>query len=66
MDSPDAVTSAIAFITVKDVNDSPPIFNHAEYSISIPENTPVGTPLPNLDMFVHDPDVVRICYKYVY
>ena len=45
-------------ITVRDVNDEPPKFNKLEYRVTIPENLPEGSPLPNLDMTVADPDVV--------
>jgi hypothetical protein len=43
-------------ITIRDVNDEPPMFNQKEYYVSIPENTAVGTPLP-LNIVVSDPDV---------
>lgn len=54
----DALTSTTtkASITIRDVNDSPPAFNHKNYFVSLSENTPTGTPLP-LDISVHDPDV---------
>ncbi|XP_024937586.1 cadherin-87A isoform X2 [Cephus cinctus] len=51
------VSTAEATVTIKDVNDEPPTFNRREYNIEIPENVPDGTPLPNLDMSVKDPDV---------
>ncbi|KAF7987447.1 hypothetical protein HCN44_003209 [Aphidius gifuensis] len=51
------VTIAEATVTIKDVNDEPPKFNKIDYNIEIPENVPDGTPLPNLDMIVKDPDV---------
>ncbi|EFN85300.1 Cadherin-87A [Harpegnathos saltator] len=51
------VSTAEATVTIKDVNDEPPTFNRREYNIEIPENVPDGTPLPNLDMTVKDPDV---------
>lgn len=56
----DALTSttALASVTIKDVNDEPPQFNKREYSVKLPENIPDGTTLPNLDMIVTDPDVV--------
>uniref|UniRef100_A0A1B6L3B2 Cadherin domain-containing protein n=1 Tax=Graphocephala atropunctata TaxID=36148 RepID=A0A1B6L3B2_9HEMI len=50
-------TTALASVTIKDVNDEPPQFNQREYSVSLPENIPDGTTLPNLDMIVTDPDV---------
>lgn len=43
-------------ITIRDVNDSPPMFNKREYFASLNENTAIGTPLP-LDISIHDPDV---------
>jgi len=56
--SDDPLTSATAkaTVTIRDVNDSPPVFNHKEYSVSLLENTPPGTPLA-LDMSVSDADV---------
>ncbi|RZF35066.1 hypothetical protein LSTR_LSTR009658 [Laodelphax striatellus] len=50
-------TSAVASITITDVNDEPPTFNQREYTVSLSENIPDGTPLPNLDMTVTDPYV---------
>lgn len=55
------VTTTQASITIRDVNDSPPTFNEKNYAISLPENTPPGTPLP-IEMSVRDPDVVSIIY----
>uniref|UniRef100_B3P4D8 GG17179 n=1 Tax=Drosophila erecta TaxID=7220 RepID=B3P4D8_DROER len=56
--SEDPLTSATAkaTVTIRDVNDSPPVFNHKEYSVSLLENTLPGTPLA-LDMSVGDADV---------
>lgn len=51
-------TTAVASVTIKDVNDEPPKFNEREYTVSLPENIPDGTPIPNLDMIVTDPDIV--------
>lgn len=53
-------SSAVASVTIKDVNDEPPRFNEREYRVSLPENIPHGTTLPNLDMTVTDPDVVSL------
>ncbi|CAG9787488.1 unnamed protein product [Diatraea saccharalis] len=50
-------TVAMVTVTIKDVNDEPPRFNHREYFVDIPESLPVGTPLPNLDMTVTDTDL---------
>lgn len=58
-DDPLTVTSVQATVTVKDVNDEPPAFNKREYYVEIPENIPEGSPLPNLNMSVKDPDVVN-------
>lgn len=54
----DELTSATTqvSITIRDVNDSPPVFNKREYFATLHENTPIGTPLP-LDISVRDPDV---------
>ncbi|VVD05271.1 unnamed protein product [Leptidea sinapis] len=53
------ITSSVASvtITIKDVNDEPPRFNRREYSVDVPENLPLGTPLPDLDMLVYDTDL---------
>lgn len=58
MGSADTETEVEVTITIIDVNDEPPTFNKREYRASVPENVPDGTPLPNLDMFVQDRDVV--------
>lgn len=60
--SSDEDTSAEAdvSITIRDVNDEPPRFNKQEYHVKIPENLPLGSPLPNLDMIVTDTDIVNI------
>ncbi|KAL1434560.1 hypothetical protein MTO96_011649 [Rhipicephalus appendiculatus] len=50
-----SMTTALA-ITVKDVNDEAPTFSRPSYSVSVSENIPPGSPLPNLDMFVQDTD----------
>lgn len=49
-------TTVKVSITIRDVNDVPPTFNQKEYYVTIPESTPVGTPLP-LNIIVDDPDV---------
>lgn len=54
----DTETVVEVTITIRDVNDEPPTFNRREYRASVPENVPDGTPLPNLDIFVQDTDVV--------
>ncbi|KAE8740358.1 hypothetical protein FOCC_FOCC014138, partial [Frankliniella occidentalis] len=56
-DDPLTSTTAEATVTIRDVNDEPPTFDRKEYSVSIPENAAVGTPLPHLDMTVTDSDV---------
>lgn len=58
MPSDDPLTSATAkaTVTIRDVNDSPPVFNRKEFAVSLLENTPPGTPLA-LDMSVSDADV---------
>ncbi|XP_058058428.1 cadherin-87A [Anopheles bellator] len=50
------VATTQASITIRDVNDSPPMFNKTEYFVSLSENTAPGTPLP-LEISVRDPDV---------
>ncbi|XP_030572028.1 cadherin-87A [Drosophila novamexicana] len=55
-DDPLTSATARATVTIRDVNDSPPIFNKKEYEVSLLENTPEGTPLA-LDMSVSDADV---------
>ncbi|KAG8232454.1 hypothetical protein J437_LFUL012378, partial [Ladona fulva] len=50
-------TTQEATVTIRDVNDEPPTFNKREYYASVPEGAPEGTPLPNLDLTVRDPDV---------
>uniref|UniRef100_A0A182QKL0 Cadherin domain-containing protein n=1 Tax=Anopheles farauti TaxID=69004 RepID=A0A182QKL0_9DIPT len=50
------VATTQASITIRDVNDSPPMFNKTEYSVALSENTASGTPLP-LEISVRDPDV---------
>lgn len=36
------------------------MFNKKNYFVSLAENTPIGTPLPNIEINVRDPDVVNI------
>ncbi|KAI9558883.1 hypothetical protein GHT06_015672 [Daphnia sinensis] len=43
-------------VMIIDVNDQPPVFNQAQYSIGIPENLDIGEALPGLDMTVSDSD----------
>ncbi|XP_037891980.1 cadherin-87A [Glossina fuscipes] len=54
--NPAESTTTQVTITIRDTNDSPPTFNKKEYEVSLPENTPIGTPLA-LDMNVTDRDV---------
>lgn len=56
LDEPGSSTTAALAITVKDVNDEAPTFSRPSYSVRVNENIPVGSPLPNLDMFVQDTD----------
>ncbi|KAH9361521.1 hypothetical protein HPB48_001377 [Haemaphysalis longicornis] len=58
LDEPGSSTTAALAITVKDVNDEAPTFSRPSYSVRVNENIPVGSPLPNLDMFVQDTDAV--------
>lgn len=53
------MTTAEATVKIIDVNDEPPKFNKREYFAEIPENIPSGMPLPNFEMFVKDPDMVK-------
>lgn len=50
------------YITVQDINDTPPKFNINETEVNCFENSPDGTPLQDLNLFVMDPDVVRHLY----
>lgn len=43
-------------ITLSDVNDEPPKFNKEEYTVSVLEGVPNGTPLSSLDMVIMDKD----------
>ena len=54
----DPNTNSIAdiTITIRDVNDEPPVFNQPEYKVSLHENVPLGTPLANLNMEIKDLD----------
>ena len=54
----DPNTNSIAdiTITIRDVNDEPPVFNQPEYKVSLHENVPFGTPLANLNMEIKDLD----------
>ncbi|KAL3182237.1 hypothetical protein MRX96_007437 [Rhipicephalus microplus] len=56
LDEPGSSTTTALAITVKDVNDEAPTFSRPSYSVSVSENIPPGSPLPNLDMFVQDTD----------
>lgn len=60
LEDPSTETIAEATITIKDVNDEPPRFEPREYTVEIPENLQVNTPLPKLNMTVSDPDVVSV------
>jgi protocadherin Fat 4 len=46
--------SRVFTVYLKDVNDSPPVFNHSIYDAYIPENSPIGTTV--LAMKAHDAD----------
>lgn len=56
LDLPGSSTVAALAITVRDVNDEAPTFSSPSYSVNVNENIPVGSPLPNLDIFVQDTD----------
>ncbi|XP_035671620.1 cadherin-23-like [Branchiostoma floridae] len=53
---PGQATSTIVTITIEDVNDEAPTFDHRSYTATFPENYPEGVPLPNLNIFVADLD----------
>ena len=55
-DDLDTSSTADITITIRDVNDEPPLFNKPEYKVSLHENVPFGTPLANLNMEVKDLD----------
>ncbi|KAK9728307.1 Cadherin domain [Popillia japonica] len=57
IEDPSVISIAEATVTIKDVNDEPPTFNQREYSVEIPEDILQGSPLPNLNMTVRDPDL---------
>ncbi|XP_062622203.1 cadherin-87A-like [Saccostrea cucullata] len=44
-------------INIYDINDQAPTFDPVNYQVSIPEDTPNKTPLPNLSLSVTDLDV---------
>ncbi|XP_056018521.1 cadherin-87A-like [Ostrea edulis] len=44
-------------ITIFDINDQAPTFDPVNYQVTIPEDTPNRTPLPNLSLSVTDLDV---------
>lgn len=48
-------TSAIIYVTVEDVNDTPPVFSQSTYSAVIPENSPEGTLVAQV--MASDPDL---------
>lgn len=52
-------STAQVTVTVRDVNDEAPRFDKNEYTVLIPENTPLGSPLPGLNMKVADSDTVN-------
>ena len=45
-------------VTIYDINDQAPTFNPINYQVTIPEDIPNKTPLPNLALSVNDLDVV--------
>lgn len=55
-DDESTTSTADITITIRDVNDEPPLFNQNEYKVSLLENVPFGTPLANLNMEVKDLD----------
>ena len=55
-DDLDTSSTADITITIRDVNDEPPLLNKPEYKVSLHENVPFGTPLANLNMEVKDLD----------
>ena len=48
-------TTAIVYITLEDVNDTPPIFSQSRYSAVVPENSPEGTLVTQV--MATDPDL---------
>lgn len=47
-------------VNIYDVNDQAPTFNPVNYEVTIPEDIPNKTPLPNLSLRVTDLDVVSL------
>ncbi|XP_015979615.2 protocadherin gamma-A6 isoform X16 [Rousettus aegyptiacus] len=68
MDGGDPVRSSVAriLITVLDVNDNAPVFSQPIYSVSVPENLPVGTPVLSVNATDQDEGVhADITYSFV-
>lgn len=47
-------------VNIYDINDQAPTFNPVNYEVTIPEDIPNKTPLPNLSLRVTDLDVVSL------
>lgn len=45
-----------ALIRIHDINEEPPRFNHKELSVTMYENLTPQKPVPNMTLFVEDPD----------
>ena len=63
----DSTTTAVTTIriTVLDANDNSPTFNNTLYNVSIVEDIPNQSPLPNVILTVSDPDLVS-CFPWFY
>ncbi|XP_039692304.1 protocadherin gamma-A6-like [Pteropus medius] len=68
MDGGDPVRSGVAriLVTVLDVNDNAPVFTQPVYSVSVPENLPVGTPVLSVNATDQDEGVhAEVTYSFV-
>lgn len=60
IDDPLTSVEATLTITIRDVNNNGPVFTPNRYTVSLPEDIPNDTPLPDLAIPVADKDQVRL------